>query len=498
MKLFATFALLALVEGGASQKVVSASFHRVQFPLDLVQITRRETLDLAALNNITGGGYYSEVKVGTPGQKALMHIDTGSSDTWVVDKQADLCNSRSLQRQYQTGCTATFNSSESSTYKLVSTNGFDITYLDGKNIQGDYIQDVISFDGKTIKDQQMGLAIQTVKSSGLMGLGFSENVATRRQYPTILDNMVTQGQIGRKAYSIWLNDLSASEGTVLFGGVDTEKYIGKLTTLPLVKDYHSGNITSYSVALTGLAIETPDGKAVEMAADSFNAAAVLDSGSTVCLLPENLTKSIWAKYGVIDAGYGFIDCKWGGAMGEGHYIDFELTGVKIRVALEEMVLDNLNPIMDQLEGLTPFDKPCMFGIQNNAVFDVTSDKFAILGDTFLRSAYVVYDETNRQVGIAQSNLNSSRSNIIELRANGTVLPTVTGVASQTTTPAPTRTAGESVTRLDTITTAPVTPTPSESANAASHQGAMSSRSDGSIVMLVMSVFAIAGVMLLVG
>ncbi|KZL66089.1 eukaryotic aspartyl protease, partial [Colletotrichum incanum] len=496
MKLFRTFALLALVREGASQKVVSASFHRVQFPPDLVQITRRDTLNLAALNNITGGGYYSEINVGTPGQKTLLHLDTGSSDTWVVDKQADLCTSRSLQRQYETGCTETFDSRASATFKVVSTNGFDITYLDGKNIRGDYIQDVVSFDGKTIRNQQLGLAIQTVRGSGLMGLGFSESVAARRQYPTILDNMVTQGDIGRKAFSIWLNDLSSSEGTVLFGGVDTEKYIGTLTTLPLVDDYHSGNITSYSVAMTGLAIEAPDGKAVEMAADSFNASAVLDSGSTVCLLPERLTKSVWATYGVIDAGYGFIDCKWGGAMGEGHYIGFEFAGVKIRVPLEEMVLDNLDSIMDQLEGLTPFDRPCMFGIQNSAIFDVTSGRFALLGDTFLRSAYVVYDESNQQVGIAQANLNSSRSNVIELRANGTVLPTVTGVASQVTTPAPTRTAGGDATRL--VMTVFVTPAASESGNAASRHSGVSSGSDGFICVLVMSVFAVAGAMLLAG
>lgn len=204
MKLSRAFALAALSKEGASQSVVSTSFQRVQFPPDLVQITRRDTLNLAAINNITGGGYYSEVQVGTPGQKTLMHLDTGSSDTWVVDKQADLCTSRSLQRKYGTGCTGTFDSGASSTYKLVTSNGFDITYLDGRNIRGDYIQDSVSFDGKTTTKQQLGLAIETVKGTGLMGLGFSEGVATRRRYPTILDNMVSQGHIGRKAFSIWL------------------------------------------------------------------------------------------------------------------------------------------------------------------------------------------------------------------------------------------------------------------------------------------------------
>lgn len=292
------------------------------------------------------------------------------------------------------------------------------------------------------------------------------------------------------------NDLSSSEGTVLFGGVDTEKYVGTLTTLPLVEDPNSGSITSYSIAMTGVAVETPDEKLVQMTADSFNATTILDSGSTVCLFPERLTKSIWAKFGVVDAGYGLIDCKWRGAMGEGHFIDFDLARVKIRVPLEEMVLDNLDRIMDQLDDLTPFDRTCMFGIQNSAIFDVTSSRFAILGDTFLRSAYVVYDETNQQVGIAQANLNSSRSNIIELRADGSALPTATGVASQVTTPAPTRTASGGATHL--VSTASSTPTAGESKSAASHHSAPSLGSGGLFAVLVMAVFTATGTMLLTG
>ncbi|OHE91177.1 eukaryotic aspartyl protease [Colletotrichum orchidophilum] len=516
MKLSTTFALAALASEAVSQKVVSASFHKIQLPLDLVQITRRDnTLTLAALNNITGGGYYSEVEIGTPGQKALLHVDTGSSDTWIVDKQADLCTSPKLQRLYETGCTETFNSTASSTYKVVGRNSFDITYLDGKNIRGDYIQDAVSIHGKTVTDQQLGLAFQTVKGTGLIGLGFSQTVAAKRKYPTILDNMVTQGVIGRKAFSIWLNDLSSSEGTLLFGGIDTEKYIGSLTTLPLVNDYHSGNMTSYSVALTGVDIETPDGKTVEMAEDNFNASTVLDSGSTVCLLPEQMAKSIWVKYDVVDAGYGFIDCKWGGAEGQGHFFDFQFAGVKIRVPMEEMVLDNLGPIMDQLKGLTPFEKPCMFGIQNSATFDVNSTEFALLGDTFLRSAYVVYDEANRQVGIAQSNLNASRSNVVELRVGETALPTATGVASQASTPAPTPTPTRAGTGTGTgtgtetgtaaagkatsiVSAGLATPSSSESPNAASHPGAVASETDGFFVMTLMSVFAVVGAALMAG
>ncbi|KAF9879616.1 aspartic endopeptidase [Colletotrichum karsti] len=463
----------------------------------MVQITRRDTLDLTAINNITGGGYYSEVEVGTPGQKMLLHLDTGSSDTWILHKQADLCNSQRLQRTYSTGCTRTFDADESSTYKVVSRNSFDITYLDGKNIKGDYISDTISVNGKKVSNQQLGLAIHTVKGSGLLGLGFSTGLSTRRSYPTVLDNMVSQKLIGRKAFSLWLNDLSSSEGTVLFGGIDTEKYLGSLTTLPLVEDFHSERMTSYSVAMTGVSIEAPDGKVTQAGPQSFNASTVLDSGSTVCLLPDKMTKQIWAKFDVVDAGYGFIDCKWRGADGDNYFIDFEFDGVTIRVPLEEMVLDNLDPIMDQLDGLLPFDNPCMFGIQSNAAFGVTSSGFALLGDTFLRSAYVVYDEINHQVGIAQANINSTRSNIIELRADETALPTATGVATQVSTPAPTRTPTRAAEpNRPEETSIPVTPTPTDLQNGASRSGTARMGSNEVVMMALTSIFAVFGAALL--
>ena len=41
----------------------------------------------------------------------------------------------------------------------------------------------------------------------------------------------------------------------------------------------------------------------------------------------------------------------------------------------------------------------------------SSYKFALLGDTFLRNAYVVYDLENDQIALAQANANTTDSNI---------------------------------------------------------------------------------------
>lgn len=42
-----------------------------------------------------------------------------------------------------------------------------------------------------------------------MGLGFAANVAADVEYPTILDNMVSQGYIDTNAFSLYLVGLPA-------------------------------------------------------------------------------------------------------------------------------------------------------------------------------------------------------------------------------------------------------------------------------------------------
>lgn len=68
------------------------------------RLSRRATFTESLVNNITGGGYYASVSVGTPGQDIDMILDTGSSDAFIVAAGADLCESPRLQLIYQTSC----------------------------------------------------------------------------------------------------------------------------------------------------------------------------------------------------------------------------------------------------------------------------------------------------------------------------------------------------------------------------------------------------------
>lgn len=87
---------------------------------------------------------------------------------------------------------------------MVDEGGFDITYLDGRRIRGDYFNDTVTISGKSVRNQQLGLALSSVRPSGIMGLGYSTNVAAGATYPAIVDSMVSQGIIDAPIYSLYL------------------------------------------------------------------------------------------------------------------------------------------------------------------------------------------------------------------------------------------------------------------------------------------------------
>lgn len=226
--------------------------------------------------------YYANVTVGTPGQMLSLQIDTGSSDVWMTATGDSFC------QQNQFNCAGgTFTSAQSSTYKVVVPGGFNITYVDTTGSSGDFFTDQLSIGGITLNSLQMGLATSTTIGTGIIGVGFAadESVCTSagpcKTYPTIVDQLVSQKKINSRAYSLWLNDLYASTGSLLFGGVDTDKYVGSLVTLPIQPDSLSNAITSFTVAFTDFTIGTSQGERTGFVPSGFVSPAILDSGTTL-------------------------------------------------------------------------------------------------------------------------------------------------------------------------------------------------------------------------
>lgn len=334
-------------------------------------------------------------------------------------------------------------SSKSSTYKLTNKNQFNITYLDRSGAFGDYITDTISVSGATIDTVQMGLAHKSTIGSGLMGIGYAtnqasqskKNVAPPFKYPSVIEKMVSAKVINRKAYSLYLNDLEASTGSIIFGGMDTDKFKGNLFQLPVVpSSYPNGTVVyaELAVVLTSFSITGQLGNIANLTSATYKEPVLLDSGTTFSYLPSTLVKTIYSAINAIDdtddTGLVFIDCA---ILSQSQKLTFNYgfggpNGIQIHVPIDELVfsLNTLLNITEEDLPATPFPSTCGFGI-----FPNQGKEPSILGDTFLRSAYVVYDLDSNLVGLAQTNFNSTTSSIVEFQADATRIPQASRVAS---------------------------------------------------------------------
>lgn len=319
--------------------------------------------------------------------------------------------------------------------------------------------DDFTIGDQTVKSLQMGLATQTSIGTGILGIGFELNEAAETLYSNLVSELVNQSIISTLAYSLYLNDLYSSTGNILFGGVDTEKFIGELEIVPVLPDAISGNYSSFTVGLTAVSFADSNGTTYNASLSSFDGSvkSILDSGTTLSYLPDALATDIFDAVGAYlytsfsdSTGLALVDCSLDTTFTFKINNTFALT-----VPADELVLDEFD--QSGIPSEIPFDKTCLFGIQSIGETDdesggaggpggddsQTSSDYAILGDTFLRSAYVVYDLSNLEIGLAQANLNSTATNVQELSASASSLSTYSGVASQTANSGSSGTSGSS-------------------------------------------------------
>ncbi|KAI9788529.1 MAG: hypothetical protein M1833_002915 [Piccolia ochrophora] len=382
-----------------------------------------KTLD-QDLDNL-GTLYFANISLGTPPQDLRMHIDTGSSDLWTNAEDSTLCRStRGVCRQ-----SGTYSANDSSTYRFVDSE-FQIQYADGSGAVGDYATDTIEIAGVKIEDLQFGIGYQSQSRQGVLGIGYAGNEAQVQSngaepYRNLPQLMVDGGLINSNAYSLWLNDLGASEGEILFGGVNTEKYEGELQTLPIqMSRGDTDNPTEFLITLTELGV-TQSGSEQSIASNRADP-VLLDSGSSITYLPddifENIANALNAQY-VSQLGTYFVDCS---LATDANTMDFSFSGAVIRVTFNELIID-LGPDESgerlSLDGENP---ACLLGLSN------AGEDSNVLGDTFLRSAYVVYDLENNEIAIAQTTFNATANDVREITTGRDAVPNASPVENAAT------------------------------------------------------------------
>ncbi|KAL1959964.1 hypothetical protein VTO42DRAFT_632 [Malbranchea cinnamomea] len=368
--------------------------------------------------------YFCNITLGTPPQEIRSHIDTGSSDLWVNTPGSRICRRRLCEG-------GSYDRSESSTDKTVSDD-FDIQYVDGSYARGDYVTDTLGIGGVTLEDFQFGVGTESTSGQGVLGIGYMTNEvqADRRggnTYPNLPQALVDAGYINSNAYSLWLNDLEANTGEILFGGVNAAKFHGTLQTLPIIRG-QDGIYRELSIAMTGLALND-SGSIRQFGRRAFPIPALLDTGSTLTYLPGSIVEEIFDVFDVEydeNFGAGFIPCDWAESNAS---LVFTFSEPSIAVEMNELVLDM---------GPYRFDdgtRACVFGIAP------VDGHVPILGDTFLRSAYVVYDLDNNEISLAKTRFHAEGDEILEIGTGRDSVPDATGVSAPVSTAERTATGG---------------------------------------------------------
>ena len=358
--------------------------------------------------------YFINATVGTPAKSVRLHIDTGSSDLWVNTPASSLCGASSNPCAFA----GTYAANSSSTYQYVASN-FNISYVDGSGASGDYVSDTVTVGSEKIDRLQFGVGYSSTNAQGILGIGYPLNEvqvgrAGKRPYNNLPAQLVADGTIQSMAYSLWLNDLDANKGSVLFGGVDQAKYTPPLLSLPI--ESTSGVYAEFMVTLTKLQLGNRT-----IGGGDLALAVLLDTGSSLTYLPDTLTSEIYAAVGAVfdsDSNAAYVPCSL--ARNNSVTLNFTFTTPTIKVDMNELVLD-LVTSSGRRPTFTNGVAACLFGI------GPAGAGTNVLGDTFLRSAYVVYDLENNAIAMAPTKFNTSASQVVEIGKGESAVPGVTKV-----------------------------------------------------------------------
>ncbi|AMD18500.1 HBL402Wp [Eremothecium sinecaudum] len=330
--------------------------------------------------------YAVDLNIGTPEQKMTVQLDTGSSDLWVVGSDVRCSSSEPNDDCKEYG---TFDTSQSSTWSPNGTDFF-LGYFDGTFAFGKWGMDILNINGFRIEGATFGVARQSSTSLAVLGVGLPALEATNMQFPPYTYDNLPQilkrnGIIARNAYSLFTNELDAGSGSILFGGVDHQKYSGKLLTMPIVNVAPDKSPVPISLALilSGIAYSTMGDKIYPL---TSRIPAVLDSGTSFTYFPNTIAEQIAEVLGAVwddEAGaYG------GQCPSPSDTLDFDFGGIHISIPLSAFIIK------------AEFDN-CYFSI-----LPFKQDT-VLLGDTFLSHAYVVFDVDRQEISMAQASYNSA-------------------------------------------------------------------------------------------
>lgn len=209
-------------------------------------------------------------------------------------------------------------------------------------------------------------------SDGVFGLGF-DTIESVSGVKTFLDNAIAAGALDKPVISVFLPSVRRNGGVggeYVFGDIDTTKFTGDLTYVPVSqKGYWQIAIDGVSAGGKDLG-QTGQGK--------------VDTGTTLIIVSDGAAEAI---HGTIqgsssDPRNGWVvPCS---LKTSADNISFKLGGTDFNVPVADLAYEDLGDGSGN----------CQSGVQGG------ENDLWILGDVFVKNNYCVFDQGNSQIGIA--------------------------------------------------------------------------------------------------
>lgn len=220
-----------------------------------------------------------------------------------------------------------------------------------------------------------GLAFAFGRFDGILGLGF-DTIAVNNVVPPFY-NMINQKLIDEPVFAFYLSDTNAGgeedDSEAIFGGINKDHYEGKITTIPLRRKAY------WEVDLDSVAYGND-------VADLEGTGVILDTGTSLIALPSQLAEMLNAEIGAKKGfnGQYTVDCAKRDSMKD---VTFALSGYNFTITPYDYVLEVSGSCISSFFGMD-FPEPV--------------GPLAILGDSFLRRWYSIYDLGAGTVGLAKA------------------------------------------------------------------------------------------------
>ncbi|KAG5960811.1 hypothetical protein E4U58_004517 [Claviceps cyperi] len=303
--------------------------------------------------------YLPPVTIG--GQTLHLGFDTvtGSSDLWVFTTHLESAT---------TAKHCVYNASASRTFKPIPDASFRIAYGDGSSAQGIVGTDIVNaIELATSVSQQF---VNDQLSDGLLGLAFSQMNSVEPQKQTVfLDNVKST-----LAEPVLTADLrKGAPGTYTFGRIDSSRYRGPLTWIPVNTTRGFWQFESERFAV---------GKHVDGDGEQ-DERAIADTGTTLILADAKVVKGYYAQ--VRDARN---DTQMGGFT------------FPCQAELPDLELDEGGVYMAAISGRDVNFTNVGNGTSFGGVQTTRPGQLAVYGDIFFKSQFVVFHAGNNSLGMA--------------------------------------------------------------------------------------------------